>query len=211
MFILDEIECFFEEIGLAVEEKISMLQDSTSWSRGSSTDEEESESEDMEDQEEDDSLDDFNEYLRECAMGMLFPFGSQDNGEHPKDEEQSAESPEKCITENIKEELEDEDFNEETEFSKACKEMIHKIWSGKDGDEHCKDEEQSAESPEKSLTESTKEELKEVIQRVLPKLPEDDKKEILHSLKNKGVSADISELLGISMESSEEDTVSMHN
>lgn len=42
----------------------------------------------------DDNLDDFNEYLRKCALGVLAPFTTQDDGEHQKDEEQSAESSE---------------------------------------------------------------------------------------------------------------------
>lgn len=175
MFILDGIACFFEEIGLAVEEKICMLRDPTSRSRGSSTggeekgeceedqiviiDEGESESENTKEQEneEDDSLDDFDEYLRKCALGVLFPPGTQENGEHPKEEEQSAEL------------------------------------------------------PEKSLTESTKEELKEAVQMVLSKLSEDDKKEILDSFKSKGLGTDVSELFDISMELSEENAVFAHN
>lgn len=39
---------------------------------------------------------------------------------------------------------------------------------------------------------------------VVPKLSEDDKKEILDSLKSKDLGADVSELRGISVESSEE-------
>lgn len=124
MFILDEIGCFFEEIGLAVEEKICMLQDPTSWPRGSSTDEEdencerdqvepigeeEPESGNMEDQKNDEEgcgLDDFNEYLRECARGILFPRGVPESIKKQQEgEEESGESAEKCLTESIEEEL----------------------------------------------------------------------------------------------------------
>ena len=128
MFTLEAIEWAVEAAVMLVEEKVALCQeeiDRKKWSRREAEEEQEMEENPSDENETaDNSLDDFDEYLRECALGMLSPFGKQNDDE-------------------------------------------------------------------------IQEELKTIVQAIESKLSEEDKKEIMDSLKNKNLCADIKGLLGI--------------
>ncbi|EOS72072.1 hypothetical protein C818_00219 [Lachnospiraceae bacterium MD308] len=83
MFILDEIACALESVEMFVEEKVDRMLDPTSplFRHSSSSDTLEPTDETEDDYEETKSMneykspEDFDEYLREGAMGALFPCG----------------------------------------------------------------------------------------------------------------------------------------
>lgn len=79
MFILDEIACAVESVGMFVEEKVNTLRDPSSWGLSDDVVTEE----DMEDVEEDD----FDRYLRDCATGVLFPCGVPESIKKEREEE----------------------------------------------------------------------------------------------------------------------------
>lgn len=76
MFILDEIACAVESVGMFVEEKVNTLRDSSTW--GSSDDIV---------TERDVEEDDFDRYLRDCATGVLFPCGVPESIKKEREEE----------------------------------------------------------------------------------------------------------------------------
>lgn len=76
MFILDEIACAVESVGMFVEEKVNTLKDPSTW--GSS---------DEIVTERDVEEDDFDRYLRDCATGVLFPCGVPGSIKKEREEE----------------------------------------------------------------------------------------------------------------------------
>lgn len=87
LFILDAIQCAAEEAAMFVEEKAALWDEERTIKRmrcreaeqepdGENPDKNPTE----EDETADECLDSFNEYLRECAMGVLSPFGTQKEG-----------------------------------------------------------------------------------------------------------------------------------
>lgn len=107
MFILDAIQCAAEEAVMFAEEKAALWQEARAIKRMSRREAEEEqkmgENPFEEDETADNSLDDFDEYLRKCALGVLAPFGKPDDG--IQEEGKGADKTSNALTEEMQEEL----------------------------------------------------------------------------------------------------------